>query len=146
GGLPSNKGRGSVMRSVLRRAVRFGYQRFGQRDPFIYKLVPALVDHMEGAYPELKTNPGRVQDVIRGEEGDFLRTIERGLGLFEKAAKLAEQHGGTITGQAIFDLHTTYGFPPDLTRQMAQERGLRLDEEGYQELWREFTKPGGAKA
>jgi alanyl-tRNA synthetase len=146
GALPGNKTRGAVLRSVLRRAFRFGYQRFGQREPFLFRLVPALVAHMGNAYPELTKNPTRVQDVIRGEEADFLRTIERGLGLFEKAAKLAEQHGGTITGQAIFDLHTTYGFPPDLTRQMAQERGLRLDEEGYQELWREFTKPGGAKA
>ncbi len=79
GALPGNKGRGAVLRSVLRRAFRFGYQRFGQREPFIYKLVPALVEHMGGAYPELKTNPGRVQDVIKGEEADFLRTIERGL-------------------------------------------------------------------
>ena len=91
GALPSNKGRGSVLRSVLRRAVRFGWQRFEQREPFIYKLVPALVDHMGGAYPELKGNPERVQDVIRGEEADFLRTIERGLSLFEEAAKQAQK-------------------------------------------------------
>src|SRR5207302_146899 len=75
GGLPSNKGRGSVIRSVLRRAVRFGYQRFGQREPFIHKLVPALVEHMGGAFPELTTKPDRVKEIIRGEEADFLRTI-----------------------------------------------------------------------
>src|SRR5262249_23765066 len=123
---PGHKGRGSVMRSVLRRAVRFGWQCFGQREPFLYKLVPTLAGHMGGAFPELKKNPGRVAEVIKGEEADFLRTIDRGLGLFEKAAEQAEQHGGVISGKAIFDLHTTYGFPPDLTRQMAQEQNLKL--------------------
>ena len=133
GGLPSNKGRGSVIRSVLRRAVRFGYQRFGQREPFIYKLVPALVSHMGGAFPELKSNPKRVQDVIRSEEADFLRTIERGLALFEEAASRAAKANNTIRGEDVFLLHTTYGFPPDLTRQMASERGLQVDEEDYQQ-------------
>jgi alanyl-tRNA synthetase len=146
GALPCNKGRGAVLRSVLRRAFRFGYQRFGLREPFIYKLVPTLVADMGGAYPELKANPGRVQDVIMGEEADFLRTIERGLGLFDKAAGQAERQGGVIPGKAIFDLHTTYGFPPDLTRQMAQERGLKLDEAEYDWLWADFTKPTGGKA
>jgi alanyl-tRNA synthetase len=146
GALPGNKGRGAVLRSVLRRAFRFGYQCFGQREPFIYRLVPALVSHMGGAYPELRGNPERVQDVLRGEEADFLRTIERGMSLFDKAARQAEQHKGVISGKAIFDLHTTYGFPPDLTRQMAQERNLKVDEEGYRQLWEEFTKLSGARA
>jgi alanyl-tRNA synthetase len=137
GALPGNKGRGSVMRSVLRRAVRFGWQQFGQREPFIYKLVPALVTAMGGAYPELKSKPERVADMIRGEEADFLRTIERGLSLFEDAAREAGRHGGRVEGQAIFDLHTTYGFPPDLTRQMAEERRLTLDQDGYEQLMRE---------
>src|SRR5205085_3444258 len=79
GALPSNKGRGAVVRSVLRRAFRFGYQRFGQREPFIWKLVPALISHMGDAYPELRTKSTRVQDIIRVEEADFLKTIERGL-------------------------------------------------------------------
>src|SRR5262249_24645980 len=82
GALPGNKGRGAVLRSVLRRAFRFGYQHFGQRDPFIWKLVPALVQHMGGAYPEVETNPGRVQDIMKGEEADFLRTVDRGLEKF----------------------------------------------------------------
>src|SRR5947209_12543400 len=134
GALPDNKGRGSVLRSVLRRAVRFGWQCFNQREPFIYKLVPALVEHMGGAYPELKKNPGRVANVIKGEEADFLKTIERGMALFEKAAERAKKSGGIISGKDMFDLFTTYGFPPDLTRQMAQEQGLLCDEEGYQQL------------
>jgi alanyl-tRNA synthetase len=144
GALPDNKGRGSVLRSVLRRAVRFGWQCFGQREPFIYKLVPALVDNMGGAYPELKANPSRVADVIKGEEADFLRTIERGLSLFEDAAVRAQKAKHRIGGQDIFDLHTTYGFPPDLTRQMAGERNLTFDEAGYKERMREHeTKSRG---
>jgi alanyl-tRNA synthetase len=131
GALPGNKERGSTLRSVLRRAFRFGYQRFGQREPFVYKLVPALVEHMGGAYPELKVNPGRVQDVIRGEEADFLRTIERGLIQYGKVAEQARTAGRQIEGGAAFDLNQTYGFPLDLTRQMAGEQGLTVDEEGY---------------
>ncbi len=144
GALPSNKGRGAVVRSVLRRAFRFGYQCFGQHEPFIYELVPALVEHMGGAYPELKTKPGQVQQIIRGEESDFLRTIERGMDLFEQAAERARKGSGRISGKDIFDLHTTYGFPPDLTRQMAQERGLTLDEEGYQQLMKEHEEKSRA--
>jgi alanyl-tRNA synthetase len=146
GALPGNKGRGAVLRSVLRRAFRFGYQCFGQREPFVYKLVPALVNHMGGAYPELKSNPGRVQDVIEGEEADFLRTIERGLALFDSAATQAEKQGGMIGGKAMFDLHTTYGFPPDLTRQMAQERSLAVDEDDYQKRLKKHEEDSRGKA
>jgi alanyl-tRNA synthetase len=168
GALPGNKGRGAVLRSVLRRAFRFGYQRFGQREPFVYKLVPALVEHMGGAYPELKKNPIRVQEVIKGEEADFLRTIERGLALFEEAARRSEgedylQEVGrqanklskltgserykVIKGIDVFNLHTTYGFPPDLTRQMAQERGLGVDMDGYEQLMRDHeAKSRGSAA
>src|SRR5262249_33461054 len=89
--LPDNKGRGSVLRSILRRAVRFGWQVFEQREPFIYKLVPTLVEHMVNAYPELRTRPKRVADVIKGEEADFLRTIERGLSLFDEVANRARK-------------------------------------------------------
>jgi alanyl-tRNA synthetase len=154
GALPGNKGRGAVLRSVLRRAFRFGYQQFGQREPFIWKLVPALVEHMGGAYPELKTNPARVQDIIKGEEADFLATIERGLRLFSEAvvhAKVlpgltgAKEYYGKITGDVVFNLHTTYGFPPDLTRQMAQEEGLPLDEEDYQRRLREHEEKSRGK-
>lgn len=134
GGLPDNKGRGSVIRSVLRRAVRFSWQCFGQTEPFLFKLVPDLVRHMSGAFPELKTNPARVAEIIRGEEADFLKTIERGLNLFENAAERGQAAGQVISGDDVFKLHTTYGFPPDLTRQMASERGLSIDEETYQTL------------
>ena len=83
GALPDNKGRGAVVRSVLRRAFRFGYQQFGQRTPFLYKLVPTLVANMGSAYPELTDRPQRVQEIIRREETDFLRTIGRGIELFD---------------------------------------------------------------
>jgi alanyl-tRNA synthetase len=151
GARPDNKGRGSVLRSILRRAVRFGYQCFGQREPFIHKLVPTLVDHMGGAFPELKKGPQKVAEVIRGEEADFLRTIERGLAHFELAAQRAAtvpEKGqvfgvtlskplGLIRGEDVFLLHTTYGFPPDLTRQMALELSLEVDMSSYDGLMKE---------
>jgi alanyl-tRNA synthetase len=157
GALPSNKGRGSVLRSVLRRAVRFGYQQFGQRDPFIWKLVPALVEQMGGTYPELQKHPARVQDIIKGEEEDFLRTIERGLKLFDDACDIATLHatGGridvepekqpVIPGKLIFSLHATFGFPPDLTRQMASERGLDVDMVGYERAMRKHEEDSRGK-
>src|SRR5207249_1130760 len=145
GALPSNKGRGSVVRSVLRRAVRFGWQCFDKREPFIHQLVPVLVEHMAGAYPELKSKPERVAEIIRGEEADFLRTIERGLSYFDDAVERAKKAGGQISGKDIFDLHTTHGFPPDLTEQMAQERGLTVDLGLYKELMQEHENKSRAK-
>ncbi|MFT3880539.1 MAG: alanine--tRNA ligase [Gemmatales bacterium] len=148
----SNKGRGSVVRSVLRRAVRFGYQVFGQREPFLYKLVPAVVNQMGGAFPELKVHPGKVAEMIRGEEADFLKTIDRGLSLFEEAAVRASASKGFmsppsfISGHDVFDLYTTFGFPPDLTRQMAQERGLTTDEAGFEKAMNEHEEKSKGKA
>ncbi|MBL8797156.1 MAG: alanine--tRNA ligase [Planctomycetia bacterium] len=144
GGQFGNKGRGSVMRSVLRRAVRYGWQCFNLREPFLFKLVPALVDHMGHAFPELKFRSAEVIEQIRSEESEFLTTIERGIALFEKAtvrAKEASKGGKTpvIAGEDAFELYTTYGFPVDLTRQMGQERGLAVDENRYQTLIEEHT-------
>jgi alanyl-tRNA synthetase len=150
GGQFGNKGRGSVMRSVLRRAVRYGWQVFNLREPFLFRLVPALVDHMGHAFPELKFRSAEVIEQIRSEESEFLTTIERGIQLFEKAAGRAKpsvKAGGMpmISGDDAFDLYTTFGFPPDLTRQMAQERGMCFDEERYAELWDEHTRPTGTR-
>jgi alanyl-tRNA synthetase len=133
GALPSNKGRGSVIRSVLRRAVRFAWQYFDQRQPFIHRLVPTLVTDMGSAFPELKNGPDRVAATIRAEEAEFLKTIERGLALFEQVAKRALALGKEISGDTAFDLYQTHGFPLDLTQLMARERGLVVDEIGYQE-------------
>jgi alanyl-tRNA synthetase len=149
GALPGYKGRGSVMRSVLRRAVRFGWQQFERRQPFLYQLVPTLVEHMGKAFPELTKNPDRVAEVIKGEEADFLRTIERGLTLFEAAArraKSASRTQGRVSGADVFELYTTYGFPPDLTRQMAAEQGLGLDESGYERAMKEHEEISRGKS
>jgi len=143
GGQFGNKKRGAVMRSVLRRAVRYGWQVFGLREPFLFKLVPALVEHMGHAFKELMFKSDHVIHLIRGEETDFLRTIERGIDLYGKEAKKAQQGKGIISGKAVFELHTTYGFPPDLTRQMAAERQLVIDETEYKRLWDEHIRKSG---
>jgi alanyl-tRNA synthetase len=117
GALPSNKGRGSVVRSVLRRAERYGYQCFGQREPFIWKLVPALVGHMGAAYPELRGNPARVQEIIKGEEADFLGTIEHGLSMYAFAMKDAvlEQVACRYSLEPVSLIHVTDSWIKDRT-------------------------------
>jgi alanyl-tRNA synthetase len=131
GAKPDNKGRGYVIRGVLRRAVRFYYQYFNLREPIIHKLVPVLVEHMGGAFPELKRNPQGVAEEIRREEADFLKTIERGLSRFEKVVKRAQKHGEQISGEEAWDLHQTHGFPIHLTQLLAREKGLSVDEEDF---------------
>ncbi|MCS7168761.1 MAG: alanine--tRNA ligase [Gemmatales bacterium] len=159
GALPGNKGRGSVVRSILRRAMRFGWEAFDRREPFLYRLVPVVVEHMGEAFPELKYQPQRVMDVIRREEEDFLRTIERGLRYFAQAVSRArpvspeqwaaeqipEGIRGILSGKDVFELHTTYGFPPDMTRQMARERGLLVDEAEYARLMAEHEEKSRAQ-
>jgi alanyl-tRNA synthetase len=144
GAVPSNEGRGYVLRRILRRAVRFGRQQLELKDPFLHTLVPIVVDAMGGAFPELKKNPGRVADIIRDEEVSFGRTLDRGIALFEEAAQRAKARA--ISGEDAFKLHDTYGFPIDLTRIMAEERGMRVDLEGYEKLMeraREVARTGG---
>jgi alanyl-tRNA synthetase len=144
GAKPDNKGRDSVVRSVIRRAVRFGYQQFGLRKPFLHTLVHTLADAMGDTFPELRANPKRVAQIIESEESSFLATIERGLGLFEEA--LAAQAGkqlAVVDARTVFDLHTTYGFPVDLQEQMAQERGVAIDKSGYDALFAEFQRKSG---
>ena len=143
GAKPDNKGRDSVVRSVLRRAVRFGYQQFGLRSPFMHKLVGPICESMGDAFPELRKNAGRVTKIIEAEEASFLATIERGLGLFEEAAGRALAGENAVGGKDAFDLHTTYGFPIDLTTQMAFERGLGVDRAGYDSLFKQFQLQSG---
>jgi alanyl-tRNA synthetase len=148
GARPGTKKRDAVLRSVIRRAVRFGYQSFELREPFIYKLVPVLIDQMGGAFPELKAKATSVQTILRDEEAEFLKTIERGLIRFGEAADVAKQGNKVIGGQVAADLHTTYGFPIDLTEQMAQEQGLTVDRPGYEEameLHRTISRKGQKK-
>jgi alanyl-tRNA synthetase len=137
GARPGPKKGEAVLRSVIRRAVRYGYQYFDLREPFVYKLVPVLVEQMGGAFPELKAHSANVEKVLREEETDFLRTIQRGLILFNKVAEKARSAGGVISGKEAANLHTTYGFPGDLTDQMGQELGLSLDRSGYNRAMKE---------
>ncbi len=133
-----NEGRSYVLRRILRRAVRYGRQSMGIAEPFFYQLVPAVIDAMGDAFPELKKNPDAVAAELREEEESFSRTLDRGIALFERAADAAK--GKSISGQDAFELYATYGFPLDLTQLMAQERGLAVDEEAFNQCWDEHVK------
>ena len=131
GAVPGNEERGYVVRSILRRAERYGRMYLDTTKPFLHELVPAVVEVMGGAFPELKTKPGDVARVILDEEKSFIRTLDRGIKLFQEVAARTRKAGGAvISGDDTFELHTTYGFFPDITRQMAAEVGLTVDEEG----------------
>jgi alanyl-tRNA synthetase len=134
GASPGNDGRGYVLRRILRRACRFG-RVLNMHEPFIYKLVPALVDKMGGAFPGLKARSSHVQTVIQAEEASFGRTLDRGLEIFNQAAEKAQD--STIRGEDAFQLYDTYGFPLDLTCLMARERGLSVDTNAFEELMEE---------
>jgi len=129
GVLPSNEGRGYVLRRIIRRAIRHGYQ-LGIREPFFYKLVAALDRVMGAAYPELSKGRQHVERVLEQEELRFAETLAIGMGLLEEAIRNAR--GKTIAGEAVFKLYDTYGFPVDLTADMARERGLSIDETGFE--------------
>jgi alanyl-tRNA synthetase len=143
GARPGNKKREAVLRSVIRRAVRCGYQYFDLREPFVYKLVPVVVEQMGRAFPELKTNPKQTADIVRTEEVEFLKTIQRGLSHFGEAVERGKAHGGRIGGEDAANLHTTYGFPIDLTEQMASEVGMRVDRPGYDAAMEEHRRRSG---
>jgi alanyl-tRNA synthetase len=185
GAWPSNEGRGYVLRRILRRAVRHAHQTLGVDGPVLCELVPSVVASLDDAFPELKNDPERIARIIRDEEESFLRTLDRGIALFQNAAasaaydfyvgaanagrkdveefvyddlvrqgKLIQQpydpqfyhpkdvdwtrfqgkERPSISAIDAFKLHDTYGFPIDLTRIMAEERGMTVDEEGYEKL------------
>jgi alanyl-tRNA synthetase len=130
-----------VLRSILRRAERYGWQHLGTTRPFLCDLVPAVVEVMGGVFPELKRNPQRVIDVVRDEEESFLRTLDRGLKLFnEAAAKVRKAGGDTIPGEDAFKLHDTFGVYIDITEQMASESGLKVDRPEYTRLMDEAKR------
>jgi alanyl-tRNA synthetase len=147
GAVPDKEGRGYVLRRILRRAVRYGWQYLDMHQPFLHKLVPTIVTVMGAAFPELKKRPEQVAGIIREEEESFGHTLERGIALFEEAAETASRHHQReIRGQDAFKLHDTYGFPIDLTQIMADERGLRVDIAEYERLMdeaRERARQGG---
>jgi alanyl-tRNA synthetase len=132
GALPGNKDRGYVLRRLLRRALRFGYQALGRDTPFIYAVVPVVADVLGKPFPELPMRTDHVQRVIKSEEESFLRTLDRGIARFEDLASGLEQSGArTLDGTKAFDLYSTYGFPRDLIELMARERNFTLDEKGW---------------
>ncbi|MBN1343176.1 MAG: alanine--tRNA ligase [Phycisphaerae bacterium] len=146
GATPSNEGRGYVLRRLLRRAARFGRQQLGMDQPFIFKLVPTLADHMGHAFPELKANPKRIMAIVEDEEASFGRTLDRGIQLFSEAAKRAKKAGGVIGGEDAFKLKDTYGFPYDLTVMMATEQGMHVDDKRFSELEAEARQRARAAA
>ncbi len=134
GGIPSNDGRGYVIRRILRRAARFG-RELAMHQPFIYKLVPVVVECLGGAFPEIKDRAEYVSTVIKSEEESFGRTLDRGIEIFSQAAERARSAANkTISGEDAFRLYDTYGFPLDLTELMAREQGLKVDSAGFEQL------------
>ena len=129
GVLPSNEGRGYVLRRILRRAIRHG-NKLGATEPFFAKLVPALVKEMGDAYPELVKQQDAITKALASEEEQFARTLDKGMDILEQA--LASLEGNQIPGDVVFRLYDTFGFPVDLTNDIARERGLELDIEGYE--------------
>jgi len=137
GGTPSNEGRGYVIRRILRRAARFG-RELGMHEPFMYRLVPAVVDCLGDAFGEIKERADYVSTVIESEEAAFGRTLDRGIEIFETAAgRAAKKREKTIGGEDAFRLYDTYGFPLDLTQLMSEERGLKVDTAKFNELMEE---------
>ncbi len=126
--LPSNEGRGYLIRRLLRRAAVQGH-RLGLREPFLHRLMETVVEEMAPVYPELKKAKEAVRTALQSEEERFVSTLEQGLSRFEEIA--LRQSGGAIPGRDVFLLSDTYGFPPDLTAVLAHERGLTIDETGF---------------
>ena len=128
GVLPSNEGRGYVLRRIIRRAIQHGY-RIGLESPFLASLADAVIEQMAGAYPELGEHRGQIHEALAAEEVRFSETLARGMRVFEDVAAK-----GAVSGEDAFDLTATYGFPLELTKELARERGLALDEEAFTRL------------
>ena len=131
GQLPSNTGAGYVIRRILRRAVRYGFTFLDKKEPFIYRLVDVLSNRMGEAFPELKAQKQLIENVIKEEEQSFSRTLDQGLVLLNRIVD--ETKGDTVSGEKAFELYDTYGFPIDLTALILSEKGLKLDEKGFNE-------------
>ena len=144
GTTPSNEGRGYVLRRILRRAVRYGRQKLGAPQGFLTDLAPTVVELLGGAFPELANDPGRVFGIIADEEESFGKTLDRGIKMFDDLDNV----GGRVSGDDAFRLYDTYGFPIDLTEIMAQERGLKVDLDGFERAMaaaKERSRQGGKK-
>lgn len=146
GALPSNEGRGYVLRRILRRGARFG-RTLNLKDPFQYKLVSVLVEIMGDAFPELRQREDYIARCIRSEEESFNHTLDRGLDIFDKIVEeLTRKNSKIIPGIDAFRLYDTYGFPLDLTELMAREKGIKVDNDGFEkamEVQRQRARDAG---
>lgn len=132
GQLPSNTGAGYVIRRILRRAIRYGYQSLGLKEPFLHRLVPVLSHQMGQAFPELISQKLLIEKVIREEEQSFFKTLEIGLRRIDNVClNLAQEHKKVIDGKVVFELYDTYGFPVDLTSLIARGYNLEIDTDGF---------------
>ncbi|MFQ5601452.1 MAG: alanine--tRNA ligase, partial [Candidatus Krumholzibacteriia bacterium] len=142
---PSNEGRGYVLRRILRRASG-KLRSLGVHDPLLYKLVEPLVDVMGEAYPEIAQASARVAALIEAEEQRYVSTLEAGMSRFEDALRAAGKHAGVMPGREAFTLYDTYGFPPELTAEMAGDRGVRIDMEGFRSAMEEQRSRSRSRA
>jgi alanyl-tRNA synthetase len=149
GVIPSNDGRGYVLRRILRRAARYGRQQLNIHEPFLTGLVDVVVEHFGQAFGELKSRRDYVVRTIRDEEESFGKTLDRGIELFQRQVrKLRDSGRNELDGETVFDLYATYGFPVDLTQRMADEEGLAVDMAGYEQAMedhRATSSAGGSK-
>ncbi|MBK9283526.1 MAG: alanine--tRNA ligase [Sphingobacteriaceae bacterium] len=138
GQLPGNTGAGYVIRRILRRAVRYGYQSLSLKEPFLYRIVPVLAHQMGEAFPELNTQKLLIEKVIKEEETSFYKTLEIGLKMIDQVC-IETNNAGTkiIDGKIVFDLYDTFGFPVDLTSLIARGYGLSIDEKGFEKYLQE---------
>ena len=133
GASPSNDGRGYVVRRILRRAIRYAWDRLGIKEPFLFELVQVLGQQFSEVFPELVAQQAYIEKVVHSEEKSFIRTLGQGIALFDQMT----EHSEVLTGEDAFKLHDTYGFPIDLTQLMAREKGLRVDVAGFDERMNE---------
>lgn len=133
GQLPSNNKAGYVIRRILRRAVRYGYNSLGIEEPFIFRLVPVLAETMGGQYPELLSGKDHISKIIHEEETSFLKTLGKGLKMIEKMiTELRNEHKTILSGNVAFEMYDTFGFPVDLTQLILRENDMELDLKGFE--------------
>ena len=134
---PSNEGRGYVLRRIMRRAIRHGY-KLGAKQPFLHLLVEPLVKEMKSAFPMLASSQKHIEEIIHNEEKKFLETLDKGIEILEK--EISRMESKVIPGDIVFKLHDTFGFPFDLTADIAREQDLELDDEGFNQCMEEQVK------
>ncbi len=133
GASPGNDGRGYVIRRIQRRAIRYGWDKLGFKEPFMYRLVDVLADQFSDVFPEIVAQQEYITNVVHAEERSFLKTLGQGIGIFNDMIA----HSKELAGADAFKLHDTYGFPIDLTQLMAREKGVTVDEEGFNQRMQE---------